>query len=270
MISDTTPTQGFALSADTDSIDDPNGTTTSVFSYQWQSRLNDLAPWVAIAGATFATFTPTAQALVGQQLRVVVTFTDDQGTVETVEFAATAILGDNFLGTNANNNFGGTEGADFALGLNGVDNLSGLGGDDILDGGLANDFLNGGDGNDTLIGGANGGADTLLGGAGDDNLDGGGGNDVLDGGTGADAMAGGANNDNYTVDDVGDTVSESGGGGTDVVNTTLNTYTLSANVEQLFFTGAGTFTGTGNGSEQPDHRRRAGPTSSTAVRATTR
>ena len=30
VISDTTPTQGFALSADTDSIDDPNGTTTSV------------------------------------------------------------------------------------------------------------------------------------------------------------------------------------------------------------------------------------------------
>ena len=32
-----------------------------------------------------------------------------------------------------------------------------------------------------------------------------------------------------------------------MVNTTLNTYTLAANVEQLFFTGAGTFTGTGNG-----------------------
>ena len=106
VISDTTPTQGFALSADTDSIDDPNGTTTSVFSYQWQSRPNDLAPWVAIAGATLATFTPPAnsEALVGQQLRVVVTFTDDQGTVETVESAATAILGDNYLGTNANNN----------------------------------------------------------------------------------------------------------------------------------------------------------------------
>ena len=63
VISDTTPTQGFLLTADTDSIDDPNGTTNSVFSYQWQSRANDLAPWVAIAGATLATFTrrPTAR-----------------------------------------------------------------------------------------------------------------------------------------------------------------------------------------------------------------
>ena len=59
-------------------------------------------------------------------------------------------------------------------------------------------------------------------------------------------MAGGAGNDNYTVDDVGDVVTELAGGGTDVVNTTLNTYTLAANVEQLFFTGDGSFTGTGN------------------------
>ena len=248
VISDTTPTQGFPLTA-THDIDDPNGTTNAVFSYQWQSRANDLAPWVAIAGATLATFTPpnNSEALVGQQLRVVVSFTDDQGSPESVASAATAVLGDNYVGTGANNIRVGNEGSDLLLGMGGADTLTGNGGDDTLDGGLGGDILDGGEGNDTLIGGANGGADTLRGDAGNDNLDGGGGSDVLDGGTGADTMAGGAGNDNYTVDDIGDVVIEAAAGGTaDVVNTSLNEYSLGANVERLFFTGAGSFTGTGN------------------------
>ncbi len=245
---DTTPTQGFALTAATD-ITDPNGTANSVFLYQWQSRLNDTAPWVAIAGATLATFTPptNSEVLVGQQLRVVVTFTDDLGTVESVTSVPSDVLGDNYVGTAANNTRNGNEGSDYLLGMAGADTLNGNGGDDILDGGLNNDMLNGNDGNDTLFGGANGGSDVLRGGAGEDNLDGGGGADVLDGGTGADTMSGGTGNDNYTVDDINDVVIELANGGTsDVINTTLNAYTLLDNVERLFFNSIGTFTGTGN------------------------
>jgi Ca2+-binding RTX toxin-like protein len=59
-------------------------------------------------------------------------------------------------------------------------------------------------------------------------------------------MAGGAGNDTYVVDNAGDVVTEAAGAGTDTVQTTLASYALSANVENLTFTGAGNFSGTGN------------------------
>jgi Ca2+-binding RTX toxin-like protein len=104
--------------------------------------------------------------------------------------------------------------------------------------------ITGGTGNDTLDGA--GADDVLNGGSGDDVLIGGDGNDTLNGGTGADAMLGGTGNDRYQVDDAGDSVTELAGEGTDAVLTSLNSYALGANVENLGFTGAGHFTGTGN------------------------
>jgi len=114
------------------------------------------------------------------------------------------------------------------LTLTGVANLTGTGNE------LAN-VITGNDGNNTLSG---------LGG--DDTLNGGLGNDTLNGGTGADKMLGGAGNDTYIVDNVGDTVIENLNEGTDAVQTSLNSYTLGANVENLTFTGTGSFIGTGN------------------------
>ncbi|MEA3064249.1 MAG: hypothetical protein QOJ27_684 [Sphingomonadales bacterium] len=105
-------------------------------------------------------------------------------------------------------------------------------------------IINGTVGNDTLNGTS--GADQIFGFAGDDTLNGGGGSDTLDGGTGADTMNGGTGNDTYIVDDVGDVVNENSGEGTDTVKTTLAAYALTANVEDLRYTGAGNFTGTGN------------------------
>lgn len=89
-------------------------------------------------------------------------------------------------------------------------------------------------------------ANTISGTTGNDTLSGGSGNDTLNGGGGVDAMTGGAGNDTYIVDNSGDTVVEQANGGTDQVNTTLNTYTLGNNVENLTFTGTGNFLGTGN------------------------
>jgi Ca2+-binding RTX toxin-like protein len=127
-------------------------------------------------------------------------------------------------------------------------------GNDTLDGGAGDDILRGRDGNDTLLGDA--GADTLdggngddamLGGAGADALAGGDGNDTLDGGAGADAMAGNAGNDAYHVDNADDTLTELAGEGTDTVHVTgLGAFTLADNFENLAFTGAGNFVGTGN------------------------
>jgi Ca2+-binding RTX toxin-like protein len=86
----------------------------------------------------------------------------------------------------------------------------------------------------------------IVGGAGNDVLVGGAGNDTIIGGAGADTMVGGVDNDTYEVNDLGDVVTELGGSGSDTVWTSLASYTLGANVENLFFGGSGDFAGTGN------------------------
>jgi Ca2+-binding RTX toxin-like protein len=80
-------------------------------------------------------------------------------------------------------------------------------------------------------------------------ITGGTGNDTLNGGGGTDVLIGGAGNDTYIVDAIGATITETGTGGTDTVNTSLASYTLANNVENLNFTGTGAFTGTGNGGD---------------------
>ena len=208
VISDMTPTEGQRLTVDVSGIQDENGLGT--FQYQWQSSANGTA-WGNIAGATAATFTPQDLPLTlpggyaGLQLRVVVTFTDGGGTVETVASAATGPVGVNWDGnpyipilSSGNNTFNGTAGDDIADGVNqgtifgipiantGNDTLNGAGGNDTLNGAGGNDSLNGGDGNDTLNGGT--GTDTLNGDAGNDSLNGGAGDDAVNGGVGDDVI----------------------------------------------------------------------------------
>ncbi len=170
VVSDTTPTEGQQLTAQTGTIADANGLGT--FSYQWQQSANGTT-WTNIAGATSQTFTPqdlastAAGAQLGQQLRVVVSFTDGGSTVETLVSAATAPTGADWDGNAADNNtFNGTAGNDIADGVDpfffffgGSDTLNGNAGDDVLNGNGGSDTLNGGAGNDTLNGGA--GADTI-------------------------------------------------------------------------------------------------------------
>ncbi|MDA8483973.1 heme peroxidase, partial [Pseudomonas resinovorans] len=225
LISDTTPSLGQVLTASRGTIADADGTATSVFSFQWQFSNNGGATWANIASATGASFTVGAAQL-GQLLRVVASFTDDGGTVESVASAATAAVGTLIVGTTGDDVLNGTAGIDEIQGLAGNDTLNGLAGDDVLDGGTGNDRLNGGVGNDVLIGAAD--------------------DDVLIGGSGNDTMTGGAGNDTYEVTDAGDIVAELGSEGLDTVWTSLASYTLGANVERLFFGGSGNFTGTGN------------------------
>ena len=85
-------------------------------------------------------------------------------------------------------------------------------------------------------------ANVITGGAGADTLTGG----ANTAGNGVDTLIGLAGNDTYNVSNVGDIIVEAVGGGTDTVRTTLNNYTLDANVENLTFTGAGNFAGTSN------------------------
>ena len=119
--------------------------------------------------------------------------------------------------------------------------LGGAGGD-TLTGTEFNDYLEGNQLNP--VNGTD--ADTLHGAGGNDYLLGEGGDDVLDGGAGLDTMIGGSGNDIYYVDNAGDVVSEDANAGADLVHTTLASYTLGANVENLTFDGAGAFSGFGN------------------------
>jgi serralysin len=96
----------------------------------------------------------------------------------------------------------------------------------------------------TLTGGVQN--DTLRGFAGNDILTGNAGDDVLDGGLGIDKMYGGTGNDTYVVDIARDLVIEGANEGTDTVLTTLRAYTLGTNVENVTFTGSGSFNGAGN------------------------
>ena len=80
---------------------------------------------------------------------------------------------------------------------------------------------------------------------GDDVIRGFGGNDALNGGTGNDVLEGGTGNDTYFVDSVGDVVTENANEGTDTVLSSI-TYTLGANVENLYLIGTAAINGTGN------------------------
>jgi Ca2+-binding RTX toxin-like protein len=196
VINDTTPTQGQILTAATAGITDGNG--LGAFSFQWQSSLNG-GPFAPIAGATTANFLVAAEALVGQQLRVVVSYTDGAGNLETVTSASTDVVGDLFvnLGTGIGP-FTGTAGQDNMSGnaiLNVNETLNGLAGNDTLNGNGGNDTLNGGDGIDTMSGGA--GNDVLNGGNGNDIMNGNGGVDQLTGGAGVDTMTGAGGADTF-------------------------------------------------------------------------
>ena len=80
-ISDTTPAEDQELLATAD-VRDPNGIEPGTMSYTWQSQADD-GSWVATPEGVEATFAP-GDAEVGRALRVVVTFTDRLGTLESV------------------------------------------------------------------------------------------------------------------------------------------------------------------------------------------
>ncbi len=82
--------------------------------------------------------------------------------------------------------------------------------------------------------------------AGNDSLNGNAGEDFLKGYGGADVLIGGPDDDQYSVDNPADVVLEDPRSGTDKVFTTLASYTLPENVEDLSFSGAISHTGIGN------------------------
>ena len=273
VISDTSPTEGIAITVNTAAITDPNG--LGVFSYTWEASATNGATWTVV-GTNSPTFTPT-QLQVGRILRVLVSFTDGAGNSEILISEPTSVVGDLLTGTAAANLFTGTAGDDRALGLAGNDNLIGGLGSDTLDGGNGNDSLNGGVGNDSLIGGAGNdtylvestldavveapasGIDTVsssvdyvlsanlenltltgtaLSGTGNAEVN------AITGTAGNNTLDGGAGNVTYLVDSTVDVLVEAAAGGTDTVISSA-TYTLGGELENLTLVGAA-LNGTGN------------------------
>ena len=184
---------------------------------------------------------------------------------------------DTLLGNSLANVLDGAGGDDTVRGGFGNDTVRGGAGNDLLYGEQGDDTLEGGEGDDRIDGGAGidtasyagaaggvtvslatteaqatgagsdilVGVENLTGSSHDDTLTGNGGANLIDGGAGDDAMAGGAGDDTYVVSDAGDTVTEAAGGGTDTVRSSLASYTLGDEVENLVLV-AGAVSGTGN------------------------
>jgi Ca2+-binding RTX toxin-like protein len=110
-------------------------------------------------------------------------------------------------------------GADHRINFTGIERF-------VVIGGMGADDISTGDGGDLLSGGV-----------GNDVLHGNGGADSLSGGTGIDTLIGGTGNDTYilvSAEDASDTIVENAGEGTDEVDTDFASYTLGANLENLF------------------------------------
>ena len=181
-ISDTTPTEGTAITASAAGVTDVNG-VPGVFSFVWRQSLTAGGPVnTVIGGATSASFTPT-QTQTNRRLTVTVSFVDNAGSLETTVSAITTVVGDLFPGVGDNNA--------------GVNVLTGTAGQDEYHGGASNDNLATGVEDDIVSGDA--GDDTVATAAGNDLITFSGtgeGNDAVTGGAGVDtiqALADGTN-----------------------------------------------------------------------------
>jgi trimeric autotransporter adhesin len=186
--------------------------------------------------------------------------------VENLNYLGPSTTGFFGTGNALNNTIWGWNGSDFLDGAAGADNLYGYAGDDFyyVDnvGDVVVESVN--QGNDWVecylasytlganlenlnyIGpstvGFNGTGNAL-----NNTIIGWNGADRLDGSIGADTMRGLDGDDLFYVDNAGDAVIENANQGTDTVATTLTSYTLGANVENLAYNGLSSFTGIGNG-----------------------
>jgi len=133
-----TPREGFLLLA-VSALTDPDG--LGALSYRWQASADNGVTWADVDGGSGSGYTPGA-AQVGQRVRVVASYVDGRGQVETASSAASvAVYGSRV----------GTEGRDLLTGGAAADIIDGLGGNDVLTGGGGNDRIDGGAGRDIAL-----------------------------------------------------------------------------------------------------------------------
>jgi Ca2+-binding RTX toxin-like protein len=173
-ISDTTPTEGTAITASAAGVTDADG-APAVFSYVWRQSLTPAgAVNTVIAGATSPTFTPL-QAQSNRRLTVTVTFVDNAGSAESRTSAITTVVGDLFPGLGDDNSgvnaLTGTAGQDVYHGGASADNLATGAEDDIVSGDAGDDTVSTAGGDDLItFSGTGEGFDAVTGGAGVDDI----------------------------------------------------------------------------------------------------
>jgi Ca2+-binding RTX toxin-like protein len=215
----------------------------------------DTVSYEHAAGAVTVTLTsPAAGSPAGTPNSGVSTGADGNDTLSSIENIRGGAFADTLTGDGGANEIEGDGGADRINGGAGADTVSyehratGVSVNLRTGANSDNDVLTsienarGSAFADTLT--ASNAGSVLWGMDGADSLVGGTGNDTLDGGLGADNMQGGAGNDIYVVDNIGDVVTDTGG--VDTVRTSLVSFALGANMENLVFTGLAGFSGTGN------------------------
>ena len=134
-----TLTVGQTVQANTATLADADGLGT--FAYQWHSSSDNGVSWSNIAGATASSYT-LAAAQQGKRVRVSVSYTDGGGTVETINGAASDMIGaslSDIVGTTGTEYLLGTAGNDVIVARDGVNVLRGTGGNDTYTGGTGND-----------------------------------------------------------------------------------------------------------------------------------
>ncbi|MEI7781973.1 MAG: calcium-binding protein, partial [Planctomycetota bacterium] len=201
---------------------------------QWEAYNATAKSWDTIAGASSATFTPSAANGLpqGATIRAMSEFIDANGSLKLIYSNASAPLGRQVVGTVGDNVLVGTAFQDVIYGGDGNDSLNGLAGSDYLAGGRGNDAYVVDTATDTVVEQVSEGTDTvsssvtytlganvenltltgngninatgndfgnvLTGNAGNNQLTGGGLDDILLGGGGNDVLIGGLGADTLT------------------------------------------------------------------------
>ncbi|UJW73562.1 calcium-binding protein [Rhizobium sp. SL42] len=183
--------------------------------------------------------------------------------------AATAIGGhaqgdilnsiENLVGSSFNDSLSGDAGSNRISGLVGADIINGNAGDDWIDGGVGADVIAGGTGIDTLSYGTSAAGVNInlisnVHSGGDAEGDSFNGIEIIEGSSFADSfiaatgmvLRGGTGDDIYVVDVENVVIDEELDEGVDTVRVSLSAYTLQDHIENVVFTGAGSFAITGN------------------------
>ena len=202
---------------------------------------------IAVASLPQLVFTPAANASGNGYASFTFQVQDNGGTANggvNLDPIANTIT----IDITAANELRGTPNADRLVGTAASEIISGLGDNDVIIGGGGNDLIDGGDGNDVIIAGS--GNDVINGGAGSDQISAGDGNDTLDGGSTVagqeDILIGGLGNDIYVTALRGTSIMEAANEGIDEVRASSSVFVLPNHVENLTYTGSGSFLGFGN------------------------
>ena len=275
---------GQTLTADTGSLSDADG--LGEYSYQWLQDglvIEGATSTSLLLTSSMVGHSISLQVRYTDGFGTLETLTSTAAIVTLTNNADsyTGTSGNDLVqGLAGNDTLNGSDGDDTLDGGAGNDSLNGASGTDSMIGGTGDDVFNVNTSTDVTVENANEGTDTVIAGLswvlasnienltltgttainatgnelnnlltgnnGSNKLNGGNGNDTLDGGAGSDTMIGGNGDDLYYVSAATDVISEaSTTGGSDTISSIVS-WTLGSNLENLTLTGTSALTGTGN------------------------